>query len=150
MAKKKGDYVESVGKRKEAVARVRLFLAKGKEKSVTVDGVNIKQGEIYVNKKPIDQVFSSKAHKVIYLTPLKMVNAEGRFAISILVKGGGNEGQLEAVVHGLARALEKSDKEKMRPTLKKAGLLTRDARIRERRKVGTGGKARRKKQSPKR
>ncbi len=150
MAKKAGEYVESTGKRKSAVARVRLFHARGKDKSVTLDGVTIKQGEIFVNKKPIEKIFASKAHKVRYLSPLKLVNAEGKFAISILVKGGGAEGQLEAVIHGLARALEKSDKEKIRPTLKKAGFLTRDARIRERRKVGTGGRARRKKQSPKR
>ncbi len=150
MAKKAGDYIESVGKRKEAVARVRLFMVKGKDKVVTIDGVKIKQGEIFVNKKPIEQIFASKAHKVQYLAPLKLVNAEGRFAISVIVKGGGSRGQLDALVHGLARALEKSDKENMRPLLKKAGLLTRDARIRERRKVGTGGRARRKKQSPKR
>ena len=150
MAKKIGEYVESVGKRKSAIARVRLFSARGKDKSITIDGITIKQGEIFVNKKPIEQLFPSRAHKVRYLSPLKMVNAEGRFAISVLIKGGGTEGQLDALVHGLARALEKSDKETIRPTLKKAGFLTRDARIRERRKVGTGGKARRKKQSPKR
>jgi len=70
--------------------------------------------------------------------------------ISVNVTGGGVMGQLDAVTHGIARALAKVDKEEFRPVLKKAGLLTRDSRIRERRKVGMGGKARRKKQSPKR
>ena len=64
--------------------------------------------------------------------------------------GGGKKGQLGAVTHGMARAFDKLDREKFRPELKKAGLLTRDSRTRERRKIGTGGKARRKKQSPKR
>ncbi len=64
--------------------------------------------------------------------------------------GGGSKGQLGATVHGIARALSKLDTETLRPPLKKAGLLTRDPRKRERRKVGMGGKARRKRQSPKR
>lgn len=70
--------------------------------------------------------------------------------MTFFVQGGGKKGQLGAIIHGLARAIEKTDKETLRPILKKAGLLTRDSRTRERRKVGTGGKARRVKQSPKR
>ena len=152
MAKKTSDltYFESVGRRKEAVARVRLYKAKGKDKTVTLPGLVMKQGEIYVNKKPITEIFPLPFHKVRYLKPLKIAGAEGAYAISILVAGGGSNGQLDAVVNGLAKALEKTDTENLRTLLKKEGLLTRDSRIRERRKVGTGGRARRQKQSPKR
>jgi len=142
-------YYEAVGRRKEAVARVRLYLT-SKEKVANVFDQKIKKGEIIVNKKPIATYFSSQAEKNIYLLPLKLTNSEDRFAVSIIVRGGGHVGGLEAIVHGLARALEKVDRENYRPILKKAGLLKRDARERERRKVGTGGKARRVKQSPKR
>lgn len=142
-------YYEAVGRRKSAVARVRLFLT-GKEKSATVGGIKIKAGEIFVNKKPIANFFGSVAEREQYLQPLKLTNNSDRFAISVLVKGGGESGQLDAIVSGISRALEVLDKESYRPLLKKQGLLTRDSRIRERRKVGTGGKARRQKQSPKR
>lgn len=142
-------YFEGVGRRKESVARVRLYLT-NKDKLVTVFDQKVKQGDVIVNKKPISFYFSSQAEKNIYLLPLKLTDSEDRFAVSISVSGGGHIGSLEAIVHGLARALEKVDREKYRPILKKAGLLKRDARERERRKVGTGGKARRAKQSPKR
>lgn len=152
MAKKSSNisYFESIGKRKEAVARVRLYLIKGKDKTVIINGTQIKQGEILVNKKPIGMVFPASTQKILYLKPLKLVNAEARYAISAIIKGGGAGGQLSAFVHGLSRALEKTDKAVIRPILKRERLLTRDARVKERRKVGTGGKARRKKQSPKR
>jgi len=68
----------------------------------------------------------------------------------VKVAGGGNSGQLDAMIQGIARALSAIDTGKFRPILKTSGLLTRDARIRQRRMVGTGGKARRAKQSPKR
>ncbi|MBI4225967.1 30S ribosomal protein S9 [Candidatus Roizmanbacteria bacterium] len=142
-------YYESVGRRKEAVARVRLYIL-GKSNSASVGGMKIKAGEIFVNKKPISQVLPAIQEKNSYLLPLKLTQNENRFAVAIHVKGGGRTGQLDAIAHGLARAIEKADKETYRPILKKRGLLTRDARIKERRKVGTGGKARRKKQSPKR
>lgn len=145
---KKGlKYFEGVGRRKEAVARVRLYLV---NKEISIFDQTVKKGDVIVNKKPISFYFSSQAEKNIYLLPLKLTDSENRFAISISVSGGGHVGCLEAIVHGLARALEKVDREKYRPILKKAGLLKRDARERERRKVGTGGKARRAKQSPKR
>lgn len=149
---KKSDltYFQSVGRRKEAVARVRMYVVKGKEKTVTVSGLVMKQGEIYVNKKPIAERFPSPAHKVQYLRPFKLGNVEGKYAVSITIQGGGQHGQLDAAILGIARAIEKTNKEEMRPLLKKEGLLSRDQRIRERRKVGTGGKARRQKQSPKR
>lgn len=142
MAKKTPDkYYQAIGRRKTAVARVRLYDV-GKSGSVSVDGVTIKKGEISVNKKNM---------KVgDYLDPLVLTQNDKRFAISILVKGGGKSGQIDAIIHGLSRAVEKVDKDKYRNTLKKAGLLKRDPRAKERRKVGHGGKARRKKQSPKR
>ncbi len=149
--KKKLSYFGAIGKRKESVALVRLYLVNNK-KEVTVDkksDFKIKKGEIYVNRKKISEYFPLPSQKASYLLPLKVCDSEDRFAISIITKGGGKNGQLDAVVLGLARALEKVD-DSYRPILKKNGLLTRDSRIRERRKVGTGGRARRKKQSPKR
>lgn len=142
-------YYESVGRRKKAVARVRLYIV-GKSKSITVTAIKGKPGDIYVNKKPIDKIFTSAQEKVKYLFPLKLTNNEERFVVSILVKGGGKTGQLEAIIHGLSRALDKVNREEYHQLLKKQGLLSRDPRVKERRKVGTGGKARRAKQSPKR
>ena len=142
-------YYEAVGRRREAIARVRLYIT-GKDKTAEINGHKVKQGSIIVNGKPIESVFSSISEKAQYLAPLKITGNEERFAVSILVTGGGKNGQVEAIVHGLARALEKTDKETCRPLLKKEGYMTRDPRVRERRKVGTGGKARRVKQSPKR
>jgi small subunit ribosomal protein S9 len=151
MAKKTKDlqYYEAVGRRKEAVARVRLYIA-GKDKSVTLDGKKLSQGKIIINDKPIEEVYSSKIDQKVYSKPLELTNTLERFVITISSKGGGPQGQLEAIVHGLSRALCLVDKEENRPVLKKSGLLTRDPRTRERRMVGTGGKSRRAKQSPKR
>ena len=151
MVKKTKDlkYYEAVGRRKEALARVRLYIV-GKDNSVSINGMKIKAGEIYVNKKPISSLFPNPADQNRYLFPLKLTQNENRFAIFIFVKGGGTKGQLDAVAHGLARAIEKVDRDAYRSIIKNYGLLTRDARTRERRKVGTGGKARRMKQSPKR
>ena len=150
MVKKTADikYYEAIGKRKSAVALVRLYVA-DKNKEVVIKDVKIKKGEIFVNKKPIQDYFPGEVSKNRYMLPLSLTENLDRFAISISVKGGGLEGQIEATMHGLSRAIEVSDKEK-RIVLKKNGLLTRDARVKERRKVGTGGKARRQKQSPKR
>lgn len=145
MAKKAKDlkYYQAIGRRKTAVARVRLYLTGS-------NSLKIKPGEIIVNNKPIKEFFPDKTDQEKYPFPLKLTNNLDRFAISILVQGGGKSGQLDAIIHGLARAIEKVDRDQYRPFLKKAGLLTRDPRVRERRKVGTGGKARRVKQSPKR
>ena len=142
-------YYEGVGRRKTSVALVRLYIP-GKDKTVTVGETKIKEGEMWVNKKKIEETFPALYQKVQYLKPLKLVKADDRFCVSITVSGGGLNGQLDAISHGLARALEKTDKETMRPLLKKELLLKRDPRARQRRKVGTGGKARRAKQSPKR
>ncbi|OGK20616.1 30S ribosomal protein S9 [Candidatus Roizmanbacteria bacterium RIFCSPHIGHO2_02_FULL_37_13b] len=142
-------YYQAIGRRKSATASIRLHLAT-KEKEITFGDKKVKKGEIYVNGQPIDKYFSGESNKVEYLTPLKLTDNLDRFAITVKVVGGGKAGQLDAIVLGISRALEKVDKATYRPILKKQGLLTRDARIRERRKVGMGGKARRKKQSPKR
>lgn len=147
--KKEIKYYEGLGRRKEAVARVRLYIIPPKQEKIEIDGLSIKRGEIYVNKKKIADYFPGLVAKTKYLLPLKLTECEDRFAISILAKGGGKKGQLDAVVLGMARALLLVNPE-YRPILKKHKLLTRDPRERERRKVGTGGKARREKQSPKR
>ena len=150
MPKKNTDikYYESVGRRKEAVARVRLYIV-GKDKTATVNGKKIKEGEIIVNDKPINEIFPLLVHEKRYLRPLALTNNVERYAVSIRTAGGGVNGQIEAIMHGLARAVQTAD-ESMRPVLKQDGLLTRDPRTRERRMVGTGGRARRAKQSPKR
>ncbi len=142
-------YFEGLGRRKEAVAQVRLYMA-GKDKIVTLKGIKMKLGEVYINNKPAGLIFPSAYERSVYLAPLKIIKSEDRYAITILVNGGGRSGQLDAISLGMARAILKIDKENYRLILKKAGLFTRDSRTRERRKVGTGGKARRKKQSPKR
>lgn len=142
-------FYEGVGRRKTSVALVRLYIP-GKDKTVMVGETKIKEGEIWANHKKIEELFPSLHQKVQYLKPLKLANAEDRFCVSITVSGGGSNGQLDAISHGLARALEKTDKDVLRPLLKKELLLKRDPRARQRRKVGTGGKARRAKQSPKR
>lgn len=148
-------YYQATGRRKEAIARVRLHLV-GADKTTTVKkgkgegSIKIKQGEIYVNDRLIQEIFPAAYEKQKYMFPLKITNNDNRFAISILTNGGGKNGQLEAVIHGLSRAVELVDKKEYRPTLKQYRLLSRDPRKKERRKVGTGGKARRAKQSPKR
>ena len=150
MPKKNTDikYYESVGRRKEAVARVRLYIV-GKDKTATVNGKKIKEGEIVVNDKPIAEAFPLLVHEKRYLKPLNLTNNAQRYAVSIRTAGGGVNGQIEAIMHGIARAIQLAD-ETTRPVLKQEGLLTRDPRTRERRMVGTGGRARRAKQSPKR
>lgn len=140
-------YVIGVGRRREAVARIRLY--EEIKTGVVLGDAIVKKGEIYVNKKPIEQYFPLETHKIVYKEPLKITNALNRFAITIQVSGGGSIGQLEAVVHGIARALQKADPS-LHTILKKRGFLTRDSRTRQRRKVGMGGKSRRKRQSPKR
>jgi small subunit ribosomal protein S9 len=132
----KTSYIYSVGRRRCAIARVRLYTHK--------------KGGIIVNDKPIDKYFFGEIAKKFYFEPLRICNVIDKHLITIKVVGSGKSGQLGAVIHGISRALEKLDREKFRPILKKRGFLTRDPRKKERRKVGTGGKARRKKQSPRR
>lgn len=141
-------YIHAVGRRREAVARVRLY-STVKTGVVWGDAI-IKKGEIYVNGMPIDAYFSQKTQQFIYQEPFKVTNTLHKYTFTIKVAGGGREGQVDAVVLGIARALQKLNRDEYRAILKKRGFLSRDARIRERRTVGTGGKARRQKQSPKR
>ncbi len=150
MAKKAKDlqYYEAVGRRKDAVARVRLHIA-AKGKPVTFKGEKVNVGDIVINQKALSDYFGTEALRRNSISPLRVTNNEDRFAVTIVVNGGGTKGQLDAIKLGIARALCKVDEE-YRPVLKENGLLTRDPRVRERRKVGTGGKARRQKQSPKR
>jgi small subunit ribosomal protein S9 len=151
MAKKTKEisYYEAVGRRKQSVARVRLYLPK-KGGAVLVNKLKIKPGEIYINGKSLEEIAFKSYEKNFLSLPLILTKNQDRFAVSIIVSGGGTTGQLESMAHGLARAIEIVDKEAYRPLLKANGLLRRDPRKKETRKVGTGGKARRMKQSPKR
>lgn len=133
--KKKINYTYAVGRRRSASARIRLF--RGKADST-------------VNGKLVGKYFAGTSFEDKWLKPFMVIDEMNKFYFTAKVVGGGKKGQLDAVVLGISRALAKLEREKYRIPLKKAGLLTRDARVRERRKVGTGGKARRKKQSPKR
>lgn len=142
-------YYWAVGRRKESHARVRCYVLSA-ESDVKFGTVSVKRGDIVVNGRPIEKYFSGEISKKLYLEPFRTTNTLGRFAVTIQVLGGGINGQLEATVHGISRALEKVDKEKFRPILKKKGFLTRDPRAKERRKAGYAHKARAKRQSPKR
>ena len=121
------------GRRKSAVARV--FLRPGK-------------GKITVNGRSIEQFFSRETGRMIVRQPLELSNHLGTFDILVNVQGGGESGQAGAVRHGITRALITYDAT-LKPALKKAGLVTRDAREVERKKVGLH-KARRRKQFSKR
>ncbi|MCC7548778.1 MAG: 30S ribosomal protein S9 [Burkholderiales bacterium] len=121
------------GRRKSAVARV--FLRPGK-------------GNIQVNGKAVDEFFSRETGRMVVRQPLEAANHMTTFDILVNVKGGGESGQAGAVRHGITRALISYDAE-LKPVLKKAGLVTRDAREVERKKVGLH-KARRRKQFSKR
>lgn len=126
--------ISAVGRRKEALARIRL--SKG-------------QGQMVVNGKPIGEYFLGTVFQKLYTKPLEITKTVGKYSISVKVSGGGQMAQLGAVIHGISRAIIKSDPS-LRVTLKKEGYLTRDARVKERRKYGHAGKARARKQSPKR
>lgn len=138
----KANYTYAVGRRKTANARVRIY----KSKSVPgMDGV-----QLTVNGKPAEQYFPGETAKAAYRKPFILTETLTKMSASVVVSGSGKTGQLDAVIHGIARALALLDREAFRATLKTAGLLTRDPRTRQRRMIGTGGKARRAKQSPKR
>jgi small subunit ribosomal protein S9 len=128
-----GEYNYGTGRRKDAVARV--FIKKGK-------------GAIVVNGKPVDEYFARETGRMIVRQPLNLVNHADTFDIHVNVHGGGESGQAGAVRHGITRALIDYD-ETLKSPLKKAGLVTRDAREVERKKVGLRS-ARRRKQFSKR
>ena len=128
-----GEYNYGTGRRKTSVARG--FIKKGK-------------GDIVVNGKPLDQYFARETGRMVARQPLEVANLVGEFDIRVNVNGGGESGQAGAVRHGITRALIDFDAT-LKPALSSAGLVTRDAREVERKKVGLR-KARRRKQFSKR
>ncbi len=128
-----GQYNYGTGRRKTAVARV--FIKAG-------------SGKIVVNGKPVDEFFSRETGRMVVRQPLQLTETSDRFDIMVNVTGGGESGQAGAVRHGITRALIDFSPE-LKPALKKAGFVTRDAREVERKKVGLR-KARRAKQFSKR
>lgn len=111
----------ALGRRKEAVARVRL-----------VPGT----GAWTINGRPLESYFPNKLHQQLVRSPFTVLDIEGRFDVVARIKGGGSSGQAGALRLGIARALNGIDAEHNRAALKKAGYLTRDARVTERKKAG--------------
>ena len=111
---------QAVGRRKKAIARVRLVPGDGK---------------IVINKREIDDYFGLEALKMAVRQPLVLTSLEGRYDVLVNVHGGGLTGQAGAIRHGISRALVKADPD-LRPAVKKAGFLTRDPRMKERKKYG--------------
>lgn len=146
--KKTVSFYQAIGRRKEATATIRLYPKIAGD--IRRGDLLIKKGTIVVNDKPIEDYWPGKVAEVEYLEPFRTTNTLGRFTVSAKISGSGKSSQLGAFVHGVARALEKVDPHKFRPILKKKGFLTRDARVKERRKAGLAQSARAKKQSPKR
>lgn len=113
-------YIWGTGKRKCAIAQVKLFPG---------------QGEIIVNDKPYQEAFPRIEHRHMIEHPLLATDTMGKFRVMVKVNGGGLSGQAGAIRHGIARTLAKEN-ELFKPVLRKEGLLTRDARIKERKKYG--------------
>ncbi|RME69736.1 MAG: 30S ribosomal protein S9 [Nitrospirae bacterium] len=113
----------ATGRRKTSVARV--ILRPG-------------SGNILVNKKPVDEYFPRETLRMIIRQPLELVGLSSKFDVQVNVQGGGLSGQAGAIRHGIARALLEYDPD-LRPKLKKEGLLTRDPRMKERKKYGLAG-----------
>ena len=111
---------QAVGRRKKAMARVRLIPGEGK---------------IVINGRDIDNYFGLETLKMTVRQPLVLTSLEGRYDVLVNVYGGGLSGQAGAIRHGISRALIKADPE-LRPAVKKAGFLTRDPRMKERKKYG--------------
>ena len=110
----------ATGRRKEAVCRARLMAG---------------EGRWTINGRPLEDYFPSALHRMIITEPLRLTETEGRYDIVCKIEGGGVSGQAGALRHAIARALVDMDPD-LRPALKKAGFLTRDAREKERRKYG--------------
>ena len=117
----KAPYFYGTGRRKSSVARVRVYQGTGK---------------ITINDRDIDDYFGLETLKLIVRQPLVLTNNNEKFDIVCRVAGGGVTGQAGAIRHGIARALLQFDGENLRPVLKKAGFLTRDPRMKERKKYG--------------
>ena len=116
-------YFYGTGRRKSSVARVRIYNGTGK---------------ITINDRDIDEYFGLETLKLIVRQPLALTDNIGKFDIVCRVTGGGVTGQAGAIRHGISRALLQADEE-LRPALKKAGFLTRDPRMKERKKYGLKG-----------
>ena len=110
----------AVGRRKKAIARVRLIPG---------------EGNIIINKRELDNYFGLETLKTVVRQPMTLTETTGRFDVIVNVHGGGFTGQAGAIRHGIARALVKADEE-LKPAIKKAGFLTRDPRMKERKKYG--------------
>ncbi len=117
-------YFYGTGRRKKSVARVRLYAGTGK---------------VTVNDRDINDYFGLETLKLIVRQPLALTANEEKFDVECRVAGGGVAGQAGAIRHGIARALLQYDSENLRPALKKAGFLTRDPRMKERKKYGLKG-----------
>ncbi len=118
MAKK--EYIYATGKRKSSIARVNIIPGTGK---------------ITINKKDMNEVYNLETLKAIIMKPFKVANMMEKYDVVATVKGGGFSGQAGAIAHGIAKALSTTDPD-VRTILKRNGLLTRDSRVKERRKYG--------------
>ena len=121
MAKKANGKFYGTGRRKSSIARVYLVPGTGK---------------VTINKKDMDEYFGLDTLKLIVKQPFAATGTEGKFDVLVNVKGGGFTGQAGAIRHGISRALLQVDSDEYRPSLKKAGFLTRDPRMKERKKYG--------------
>jgi small subunit ribosomal protein S9 len=130
----KNTYTYAIGRRKAAIATVKLFSGKG---------------DSTVNKIPADKYFPGKTAQIAYDRPFLVTDTVAKYHFQTKITGGGKAGQVEALSLALCRALVKIN-ESFKAIIKPTGLLTVDSRVKERRMVGTGGKSRRQKQSPKR
>lgn len=113
-------YFSGTGKRKTAIAEVRLMAG---------------NGAIVINGKPVEEIFAIPRWQTAIMEPLKVTNTQNKFSAVIKVHGGGTTAQAYAIRHGISRALVKID-ESLRPLLRSYGFLTRDARVKERKKYG--------------
>lgn len=113
-------FYEAVGRRKRAVARVRLYPG---------------DGQVMINERPLQEHFGRAQDWLDVVSPLKLTNTENQFNLSVQVRGGGITGQAQAIRHGVARALLQAMPD-ARLTLRRAGFLTRDPREKERKKPG--------------
>lgn len=144
-----GRYVEGIGRRKVATARVRIYEQKDKVNREAKEGA-LGYGQFIVNDQLAKDYFKTIPQAVkVFTLPFELTGTQGKFAVTVQVNGSGIKAQLGAVVHGLSRALVDFD-ESFKALLKVESLLTRDSRMKESRKPGRGGKARRKRQSPRR
>ena len=116
----KQTYFQGTGRRKSAVAQVKISSG---------------SGAVIINGTPYEELFTRLVHRQSITRPLALTQTMDRFSVMVKVTGGGITGQSDAIAHGIARALVKAD-ENLKPTLRQNGLLTRDSRVKERKKPG--------------